>query len=376
MTRLLHVTTSDISLDLLLLPQLRAFRDAGYEVHAASAPGASVPRIAAEGIVHHPLRHATRAMAPHRDLAALVELRRLVTRLRPAIVHTHTPKPGIYGRIAARSAGVPLVVNTQHGLYAQADDRARRRVPIHLLERLAAACSHAELFVNPEDLDTMARLGVPRRRLWFLGGGVDLERFRPRPELRDEARAELGLEPEDVAVGLVGRLVAEKGYAEVFEAARALRTSHPRLRWVVVGPTDPQKDDQLSAATIDRARADGVRFLGRRDDVERLYQAFDLFVLASYREGWPVSAMEASACGLPVVATDIRGCRQVVAHGETGVLVPARDASALAAAVGALAADAARRVALGRAGAARAVARFDQRRIFDLVLEVYAQEPR
>src|SRR5437867_5434805 len=190
MTRLLHVTTTDISLELLLGPQLRAFRDAGYEVHTASAPGPFVAGLEADGIVHHPLRHATRAFALGHDAAAPAELYRLFRRLRPDIVHTHNPKPGVYGRIAARAARVPLVVNTQHGLYAQPADRPARRLPVYALERLAAACSDVELIQNPEDLETLARLRVPGKKLRLLGNGVDLDRFSPQPaEVRAAVRA-------------------------------------------------------------------------------------------------------------------------------------------------------------------------------------------
>jgi hypothetical protein len=174
-TRLLHVTTTDISLELLLGPQLRAFRDAGYEVHTASAPGQFVAGLVADGIIHHPLSHVTRAFAPGRDLAAPAELFALFRRLRPDIVHTHNPKPGVYGRLAARMAQVPLVVNTQHGLYAQPGDRPVRRWPVYALERLAATCSDVELVQNPEDLTALARLGVPLSKLRLLGNGVDLE---------------------------------------------------------------------------------------------------------------------------------------------------------------------------------------------------------
>jgi glycosyltransferase involved in cell wall biosynthesis len=371
MTRLLHVTASDMSLELLLGPQLRAFRDAGYEVHTASAPGPYVDGLVADGIVHHPLRHATRSIAPHRDLAAVVELHRLFRRLRPDIVHTHNPKPGIYGRMAGRTARVPLVVNTQHGLYAQPTDRWARRLPVYVLERLAAACSDVELVQNPEDIATLARLGVPRARLWFLGNGIDLDRFQPRPDVRAEVRAELGFTDADVVVGAVGRLVREKGYLELFEAARLLAPGHPELRWIVVGPTDLDKGDPLTEEDLRAAEDDGVRFLGRRDDPERLYQAMDVYVLASYREGWPRSAMEATACGVPVVATDIRGCRQVIDDEVTGLLVPPRDATELALAVGALVVDGERRRALSSA-ASRRSARFDQRLIIDLTVSAYA----
>src|SRR5580692_1749654 len=120
--RLVHVTTVDMSLVLLLGPQLRAFAEAGMEVIGVSAPGPFVPRLESWGIRHVPLRHATRSAALGKDLLALVELWRLFRRLQPDIVHTHNPKPGVYGRLAARVAGVPVVVNTVHGLYATPTD--------------------------------------------------------------------------------------------------------------------------------------------------------------------------------------------------------------------------------------------------------------
>jgi glycosyltransferase involved in cell wall biosynthesis len=374
MTRLLHVTTTDMSLELLLGPQLRAFRDAGYEVHTASAPGPYVAGLAADGIVHHPLRHATRAVALGHDAAALVELYRLFRGLRPDIAHTHNPKPGVYGRLAARAARVPLVVNTQHGLYAQPTDRLGRRAPVYALERLAAGCSHVELVQNAEDLATLARLGVPREKLHLLGNGVDLERFRPQPpEARKEIRGELGLDDDQVVVGAVGRLVWEKGYAELFTAARRLLARRSDLAVVVAGPLDADKGDPLTAADVAAAEADGVRFLGHRSDPERLYAAFDIYVLASHREGFPRSAMEAAASGTTVIATDIRGCRDVVDHGRTGLLVPVRDPAALEAAIGRLAGDPAARRRLGQAGAAKAHAEFDQERVIARTLDAYAR---
>ena len=372
--RVVHVTTTDVSLALLLGPQLRAFTDAGYEVIGASAPGPWVARLAADGIEHRALRHATRAMAPHRDAAALVELHRLFRELRPDIVHTHNPKPGFYGRLAARAARVPAIVNTVHGLYALPEDPLPKRAVVYGLERLAATCSHAELVQNPEDVEVLRRLRIPGRKIHLLGNGVDLGRFDPGRT--DAARtaalhAEMGAAPGDVVCGLVGRLVWEKGYREVFEAARLVRARDPRVRFVVVGPSEPDKPDALGPSDVAAAEAAGVRFLGLRDDVEDLYAAMDLYVLASHREGFPRSAMEAAAMGLPVVATDIRGCRQVVDDGVTGRLFPARDATALAAAIDDLVRDAALRRDMGAAARRKALAEFDQQRQIDLTLSVY-----
>jgi glycosyltransferase involved in cell wall biosynthesis len=371
--RLLHVTTTDISLKLLLGPQLRAFRDAGWEVLAASAPGPDVAEIESWGIRHIALQHATRSFALSRDLRAMNELYQVIRRVKPALVHTHNPKPGIYGRAAARAAGVP-VVNTVHGLYATPQDRLARRAVVYGLERLAAACSAAELVQNPEDLATLARLGVPARRLVQLGNGIDLRRFhRGAVSAADHqaARHEMGAAPGDVVVGVVGRLVWEKGYREVFDAATRLRRRVANVRVVVIGPSDPDKADGIGPDALARAQEGGVRWLGRRDDLVRLYAAMDVYVLASYREGFPRSAMEAAAMGLPIVATDIRGCRQVVDAGRTGLLVPVRDAAALTDAIQRLAEAPDLRRAMGHAASEKAGRDFDQQRVIDVTLAVY-----
>jgi glycosyltransferase involved in cell wall biosynthesis len=373
--RVVHVTTTDMSLELLLGPQLEAFVDAGFEVIGASAPGDYVTALEKRGVQHEPLRHATRRMAPLEDIRALGELVRLFRRLRPAIVHTHNPKPGLYGRLAARVARVPVVVNTVHGLYALPEDRLPKRAVVYALERAAAACSHAELVQNSEDLDVLRRLRIPESKLTLLGNGIDLARFDPARVTQTEAshaRREMGARGDgDVVVGAVGRLVHEKGYSELFRAAALLRERAPNVRIAVAGHDEAEKSGALTAADRSIAASAGVRLLGARDDVVTLYRAMDVHVLASHREGFPRSPMEAAAMGVPVVATDVRGCRQVVAHGVNGLLVPPRDPEALAAAIAALANDAPCRARMGAAARERARSMFDQQRCIDITLSTY-----
>ena len=369
--KVLHLTTTDISLELLLGPQLEAFIAAGYDVHAASAPGPFVEAIEARGVQFHALKHSTRSMSLGADLRAAREVYKLFRRLEPDIVHTHNPKPGVYGRIGARLARVPGIVNTVHGLYAQPTDPLPRRAAVYGLERLAACFSHAELVQNEEDVATLRKLRVPAGKLQVLGNGIDLRRFRPDVDHRAAVRAEIGADHDTVVVGAIGRLVAEKGYPALFEAWAQVTRAHPTAKLVVVGPHEPDKADALSAALVDQAIESGVVLLGHRDDVERIYPALDLYVLASHREGFPRSAMEAAASGVALVVTDIRGCRQVVDHESNGVLVPVRNAGALAANLIDLIDDDQRRTAMGRAGLAKAAADFDQQRIIDTTLATY-----
>ena len=371
---LVHVTTTDMTLALLLGPQLVAFAGAGYDVVGVSAPGSFVPELERGGIRHIALPHATRSVSVLDDVRAAAELYRLLRRLRPDIVHTHTPKPGIYGRLGGRAAKVPVVVNTVHGLYATPEDSLARRAAVYGVERLAAACSDAELVQNEEDVATLASLRVPADRLHLLGNGIDLERFAPGPKAlaaRAHVRSELGVDDDSVVVGAVGRLVWEKGYRELFTAADQLRRRCPTATVVVAGPHEPEKVDGIGPSELAAAQSCGVRFLGHRNDVEDLYAAFDLYVLASYREGFPRSAMEAAAMGLPVVATDIRGCRQVVDHEVTGLLVPPRNAAALTDAVDRLASDPGLRAAMGGEAVSKARRDFDQRQVIATTLRVY-----
>lgn len=370
-----HLTTTDMSLDWLLRPQLEAFAEAGYDVIGMSAPGPHVERLVASGIRHVAVPAFTRSTNPLQDVKAFGQVVRLLRTLRPDIVHTHNPKPGILGRIAGRLARVPLVVNTQHGLFAQPNDRLRRRLPVYTAERIAAAFSHVELVQNAEDVDTLVdRLRVPRRKVQLLGNGVDLDRFDPGridASARSRLRAEWGVGDDEVLCLVVGRLVREKGIAELLEAAHLLHERGAATRLVIVGPDDPDKRDAADADAFQAARSDGVVLAGVRDDMPECYAAADVFVTASWREGFPRSAMEAAAMGLPTVASDIRGNRQVVDDGVTGVLVGVRIPEEIADAVGQLAPDATRRTAMGSAARQRALAEFGQQRVIDRTLAAY-----
>lgn len=371
--KVIHVTTVDMSLDLLLKPQLLAFAAAGYEVVGASAPGPYVADLEAAGIRHVPLVNATRSMDPWRDVRFVREIYGLFRRERPDVVHTHNPKPGWFGRPAARAARVPVVVNTVHGLYATPEDGLARRAVVYGLERFAAAFSQAELLQSSEDVPVLRRLRVPADRITVLGNGIDLDRFVPPSSAeRSEARRRFGLGDDDVAVGVVGRLVWEKGLREVIAMATRLRGERPNVRVLVAGPVDAEKSDGLTAEDLARVEEQsGIRFVGEQRPIEEFYAALDVYVLASYREGFPRSAMEAAACGLPLVVTDIRGCRQVVDAEVNGKLVPVGDAAGLTAAVRGLADEPEVAVRMGAASRAKAVADFDQQRVIDITLDTY-----
>ncbi|ADU49135.1 glycosyltransferase [Intrasporangium calvum] len=364
--RIGHLTTVDMSLALLLGTELEVDVEHGHEVFGFSAPGPYVKRVEALGVRHIPLTALTRAWDPLRDGRAFFQLLRALRRLDLDVLHTHNPKTGVMGRIAGRLARVPVVVNTCHGLWASPEDSLAKRTFVYGLEAIAARFSDYELFQNAQDEATLRRF-LKRGRHRVVGNGVDLARFTPDPEGRRRVRAELGIADDELLVGTVGRRVREKGLAEFAEAARTLAG---KATFVWVGPED---DTDADAASID-TRA--VRFVAERTDMPAVYSAFDVFVLASYREGFSRASMEAAACGLPMVLTDIRGCREVGDDAIHLLLAPVRDGAALASAVERLIGDATLRTGLAASARERALGEFDQRAVAGASLDTYTAVAR
>jgi glycosyltransferase involved in cell wall biosynthesis len=361
--RLAHLTTVDMSLALLLETELRANVAAGHEVFALSAPGPFVPQIEAFGVRHVPVHALTRKWAPADDVRAAAELYQILRRLHLDVLHTHTPKAGVLGRIVGRAARVPVVVNTCHGLWAAPDASTAKRILVQAIEGVAARFSDFELYQNDEDRQTM-RVAVPACRARTVGNGVDLRRFVANAAGRARLRQEFGISADELLVGAVGRVVVEKGIEEFAVSASKLRG---RARFVWVGPSE----EPDTAVRRDPDSRPEVQFVGAREDMPDVYSAFDLFVLPSHREGFSRSAMEAAACGLPMVLTDIRGCREIGVHGEHLVLVPPRDPDALTAAISALLDDPSTRARLGHAARVRAIAAFDQEDVAQASMETY-----
>jgi len=370
--KIAHLTTVDLSLRFLILPQLVAASEVAESI-GISRPGQYVAELESMGIRHLPLHSSTRGSDLRADLRSVAELWSLLRREKPDILHTHNPKPGVYGRIIGRIAGVPIVVNTVHGLYATPESPLLKRFVVYLLEGIASRFSDMELVQNPEDLELLvAKRIVSRRKLRLLGNGVDLDRFDTVRvgASRSRVREELGLSESDVAVGMVGRLVAEKGIVDFVEAAKLVKSG---ATFLVIGPEDPEKSDSLERQTIEAGNKAGVRFLGMRDDIDALYGALDIFVLPSHREGFPRAAMEAAASGLPLVLSNIRGCRQVVEPGSNGYLVHPGDPRALASSIQALVDDPELRRRMGHASAEKAKREFDEEKVVEIVMRAYRE---
>lgn len=377
LVKVCHITTVDVSLTALLLNQLRSLRGEGYEVVTISSPGPYVSTLEAEGIRHIPVP-MTRRFTPLADLRSLWRLYRVMRKERFTLVHTHNPKPGLLGQLAARFAGVPLVVNTVHGFYFHDNmHRLARRFYI-IIEKIAALCSDLILSQNLEDMETAIREGIcSRERIKHLSNGIDLDRFDPsRVDLRDVARkrSELGLDASSPVVGFVGRLTRRKGFLHFLSAAKQVLEARPEAVFLIIGERDRDRADSLDAREAGRLGIeDRCLFLGNipNEELPTFYRLMDVLVLPSPWEGIPRVVMEASAMGIPSVVTDVKGNREVVLHKQTGVLVPYGDVDALARGILWIDGDRDRALQLGRRGKSVAAERFDERRVFDLVRAEY-----
>jgi len=368
----------------ILRDQLKFLRERGYDVHTASIDGALGRRIRDEdGFPWTPLP-LTREFDPFGDWKAMSFIAELCRREKFDIVHTHTPKGNLVGQIAARRAGVPIVLQTLHGFYFHERMPAAKKKIWMALERLSAAHSDHVLCQNPEDVETALNAGIVKPgEITLLGNGIDLERFKPvcertsnekageTPTLRSRKR-ELNIPERALVVGMVGRFVAEKGFPEFLRAGAILCAEFPDLHLLAIGHKleSERKGERWEPEDFSELRG-RMTVLSDRDDMPDLYGCMDVHVLPSHREGFPRALMEGAAAGLPQVATNIRGCRQTVEDGRTGYLIRVGDVSELAARLRELLSSPDLRRRMGEAARAKALAEFDQRCVFEKVDACY-----
>lgn len=352
------------------LPIAQAAIARGYEVHLAATPDPSVAAVREAGVHFHPLELQRKGVSPRRELIAMASLARLYRRLEPDIVHHVTIKPVIYGGIAARLTRVPCAVHAIAGMgYLFVRSGPRGAVVRRLMTavyRLAFGHPHQRVIVqNSDDYTLLTSSGAvrPDECLLVHGSGVDLALFTP-PAARN------GSAP--VRVVFAARMLRDKGLGEFVRAARMLRAEGANAHFVLAGDVDEGNPASVSPATLRAWHDEGVvEWLGFQPDMPRIFREADIACLPSYREGMPRVLLEAAAAGLPVVTTDVPGCREAIQPGVTGFLVPARNAEALAAALRRLIEDPELRGRMGAAGRALAERDFSLDSVVQATLSIY-----
>ncbi len=355
----------------------QALRAEGHEVLLVSPPGAYGARLQALGFAWQAVPMERKSLNPFKELGVMWRLCCLYRRERPALVHHFTIKCVIYGSMAALWARVPARVNAVAGMgYVFTNTSLKARVLRPLVRgliRLVVNGSGARLILqNSDDMiafdeASLARPGLTRL---VMGSGVDLMRFLPRLPL---ALKDGQVRPPTRVV-LAARLLWDKGIAEFVEAARQLRAKGLRIEFLLAGAPDPGNPAAVPQAMLQLWEAEGlIELLGQVDDMAALFASAHIAVLPSYREGLPKSLIEAAACALPLVATDVPGCREVVTHELTGLRVPVKNATALADAIERLHRDPEFAHQLGQAARERVVQEFDERIVIKKTLAVYRE---
>jgi len=328
------------------LDELAHLDPARYErIAVCKCEGEFTEQLRRIGVRVHLVPELERAISPKRDVQAYLALRDFFRAERPDIVHTHSSKTGILGRLAAKAAGVPTIVHTVHGYAFPAESRAAIKAIFKFLERRAGRVTHRMIVLNDADA-AIARdlLGVPDRRLAVLPNGVDVDTYSPAtPEARHALRRSVfGIESLDhVVVGMVGRLWVQKNPQCFVRAAIQVAAQRPQVSFFMIG--DGEFRHELEAAIRASGQADRIRILGWRSDVPELLKALDLMVLPSRWEGMPLAVLEAMSSAVPVIASDIPGNHHLVEDGSDGRLFPPDDDQALASALIELVDDAALR---------------------------------
>ncbi len=369
-----HLVTARTSLSLLLERRLQILREYGFENTGLSGDVDWFAGGESEAYRFIPVKNLTRKMEPWSDARALVHLVTILREGQHEIVNTYGPKPGAFGRIAARVAGVPLVVHTNWGLLATERSSFLKKAFVLGVEAVVAQFGDRVMSVNRDDMIALRRLQV-RGGFYgvsYLGNACDLNHFDPRlvcVEKVTTMRERWGVSRDALIVGMVGRLVKEKGAVEFIEAARWLGPRHPECAFVVVGPVDPYKKDRVDPEMAEQ----WVRLVGFESDMRTAYAAMDIVVLPSHREGFPRTLVEASAMCKPIVTTDSRGCREAVDPGESGLLVPVGDSRALSEAIRRFLVDAELRLRAGNKSREKAHREFDEHKLVARMVEVYLE---
>ncbi len=353
------------------LPLARALMDAGLDVTLVCPPGKYTGAMARMGFRWEAWNLDRRSTFPLKEAGAVLELHKIYRRLRPAAVHHFTIKPILYGSLAARAAGVPLVINNFTGLgylFSEAKKaRVLRWVVMPMLRRVLSGEGFHTAFQNEADRARLVRLGVVDEEATTLipGTGVDLRKYQPLE----------GGERKEPVVLMAARLLWAKGLAEYVGAARILRERGVACRFLLAGEPDYGNPASVREDELEGWREEGVvELLGHRSDMPELLRGADVAVLpSSYFEGVPLFLLEAAATGLPLVASDIEGCRMVVEPGRNGYLVPCGDAETLADALEKLLVDAELRKRMGRESRRIAEERFNQRAILLEYVSLYHQ---
>lgn len=354
----------DYNLWLFRLPIMQELVKHGHTVYAICPNGEVSGEFARHNVTHIPYDIERSSLNPLKEIRSIRNIYGAILLLKLDILHTFTAKPNIYGTIAGRLAKVPRIINLVEGLgsfYLENDLKSRLvRILIEVLYRQTFKLADTVMFVNHDDPAYLIGKGVIQSHKLFIikGVGIDTAEWKPLPK-----------EDEWIRVTMIGRTLKHKGTLEFIEAASKLSNIYPDVSFQFVGAPDEGNASSISEEFMRMQTS--IHYLGHQDNIRHILSQSDIFVLPSYREGLPRTTMEAMSMGLPIITTDVIGCRETVENGVNGFIIPPKDSFALAEAIEHLLKDENLRKKMGKESRLKAVREFDIATIVDKHLEVY-----
>ena len=380
--KILHICAIGDTAEGLLLPQIKYFLSQKFEVGIACSPGKAVEKLQKNGYTVYAVK-INRKISLVSNLKSIYHLVKVIRQNQYDLVHVHTPIAAVLGRIAAKIAGVKQIVYTSHGLPFHDLSTPTQYYFYFIVEKLTALITDLILSQNYEDISTAKKLGLcPPEKLAYLGNGIDIYRFhreRLNPIHQSELRQSLGIPTTaNLIVGTIGRLTRKKGGGYLIEATAKLVDKFPNLHILIIGgqlSSDPEPfQTELIAKIRNLGIENHVTLTGKRQDIPEVLGLLDVFTLPTFtHEGLPRSILEAMAMGLPVVTTDIRGCREAVLQEKTGLIVPSQDSDKLAEALAIMLSNPELRQAYGNEGRRRVTTEYNEDFVFERLTKYYQE---
>lgn len=375
--KIIRVTTVSGSLWILLKGQLRFMNQFYHIIGVAGAKDNMAKVRQNEGIDTIDLE-MTREITPGKDLSSLYQLYKILKREKPFIVHTHTPKAGIVGMMAAKMAGVKHRLHTVAGLPLVEATGSKRKM-LNAVERITYSCA-TKVYPNSKGLEQIIldhKFTKPEKLKVLANGssnGINTEIFSPQAVSQEEKEGlyrDLGLKEDDFVLVFVGRIVRDKGINELLEAFKNLSATHRQLKLLLVGPYEESLDPISPIAQQEIEQNEAIIYVGWQDDVRPYFAISDALVFPSYREGFPNVVLQAGAMGIACIVSDINGCNEIVTHGDNGYIIPVKSSSAIEKAIEDLLLNPDKTDQMKAVARKRIVSRYDQQMVWNAILDEY-----
>jgi len=377
MKKILRITTVPISLNILLRGQLKFMREQGYEVITASADGPEVQEVCdREGVKHFKIDF-TRILSPLQDLRALIQLIRLIRDEKPDIVHTHTPKAGLLGMLAARICSVNCRMHTVAGMPLMEASGLTRRILI-MTEIITYFCAQ-KVYPNSYRLKEYMEAKFPafKSKFEIIGegssNGINTNYFSTNEvseELINKVQINHNIPLNSTVFIFVGRLVEDKG---IHELVKAFKNIEANSYLILVGAFEDEREAVNPEIKSEIENNRRIIHVGFQKDIRPFLAASDIFVFPSYREGFPNVVLQAASMGLPSIVSDINGSNEIITHDENGLIVPVKSANELESAMVELLTDLSNRKALAAKARHSIMNKYDQQKVWKAILNEYQQ---